>query len=290
MPTVKKLLFVDANIWLDFYRTRTDAGMSLLARLDSMSDRIIVTYQLEMEVKKNRQSAMIEGVQELKPLQNVSRPALFSDAAAVRSLKSNIDKADASIKKLKTRLMKALENPALYDPVYKVYQRVFHKTDGLVLARDNPIRRIIRRRAFRRFIHGCPPRKKNDTSIGDAINWEWMIECATAHTAELVIVSRDSDYGVMHDKISYINDHLRQEFSDRVSRKRKLLLYTRLSEALEHFNVEVTEAERKEEEHIALSGHAVAQASTHSTLTSSDLADLLKKFDVPDIFGAEDPR
>ncbi len=53
--------------------------------------------------------------------------------------------------------------------------------------------------------------------------------------AELVIVSRDSDYGATFDNKAYINDHLRQEFSERVSKKRSLLLYSRLSEALKHF-------------------------------------------------------
>src|ERR1700720_3909675 len=49
---------------------------------------------------------------------------------------------------------------------------------------------------FRRFLFGCPPRKKNDSSIGDAINWEWIVECANACQAEIHIVSRDTDYGI----------------------------------------------------------------------------------------------
>jgi len=60
-------------------------------------------------------------------------------------------------------------------------------------------------------------------------------------------VSRDSDYGVTVDGKSYINDHLRQEFSDRVSRKRHLLLYARVSEALKHFKVPVSAAATKAE-------------------------------------------
>lgn len=54
-----------------------------------------------------------------------------------------------------------------------------------------------------------------------------MIHCAKEQKAELVIVSRDSDYGVMFDNKAYINDHLKQEFSERVSKKRTLLLCTR---------------------------------------------------------------
>jgi hypothetical protein len=84
----------------------------------------------------------------------------------------------------------------------------------------------------------------DDTSMGDGFNWEWMIHCAIEKQAELVIVSRDADYGVILEKEAYINDHLRQEFQERVSKKRKIVLYTRLSEALKrHFKVHVTEKE-----------------------------------------------
>ena len=50
---------------------------------------------------------------------------------------------------------------------------------------------------------------------------------------ELVIVSRDSDYGIVYGEKNYVNDDLRQEFSERVSQKRKLLLYQKLSDAFE---------------------------------------------------------
>jgi predicted nucleic acid-binding protein len=52
MAGIPKLLFIDANILLDFYRARTDAALSLLKHLETISHKIIVTYQLEMEFKK----------------------------------------------------------------------------------------------------------------------------------------------------------------------------------------------------------------------------------------------
>lgn len=248
MSTIQQLLFVDANIWLDFYRARTEAGLSLLKHLEAVSEKIILSYQLEMEFKKNRQTAIFEGMQELKPPQNIARPGLFSDAKAARAMQKGLKQAETRVKSLKARYARALENPAVHDPVYKICQRIFHKEDDLVLKRENKLRYTIRRKAFRRFILGCPPRKRNDTSIGDAFNWEWMIHCAVAKKAELVIVSRDSDYGVTYENKSYINDHLKQEFSERVSRKREILLYGKLSEALKHFAVPVTVDEEKEEE------------------------------------------
>lgn len=247
---IKKLLFVDTNIWLDFYRARTEAGLSLLRHLEKVSDSVIVHYNLEMEYKKNRQSAILEGMQELKPPPQAPRLGLFSDAKTARAIQANIKQAADRVKQLKSKLKKAFEDPAGCDPIYQACQRVFHSESPLILTRENPFRHTIRRRAFRRFLHGCPPRKKNDTSIGDALNWEWMIECALRNQAELVIVSRDADYGLVFEDKAYINDHLRQEFSERVSRRRKLLLYTKLSEALNHFKIPVTVEEEAEERQI----------------------------------------
>jgi hypothetical protein len=273
---IKKLLFVDTNIWLDFYRARTEAGLSLLNHLEKVSDRLIVHYNLEMEYKRNRQSAILEGMQELKAPSPISRPGLFSDAKAAKAMQENMKAATERVKALKAKLKKVLEDPAAHDPVYQACQRMFHANSPLIMTREDSFRAVIRRRAFRRFLHGCPPRKRNDTSIGDALNWEWMLECALRNQAELVIVSRDSDYGILFEDKAYVNDHLRQEFSERVSRKRKLLLYTKLSEALKHFAIPVTREEEEEEEEIIQSA---PDASTSGQLIS--LRDLAKLLDEP---------
>ncbi len=253
LMAIRKLLFVDTNILLDFYRARTEASLGLLRHLDQVASDVLVTFQLEMEFKKNRHAAMLEGMGELKSPSQMMRPGLFSDAKAVKAIQKSQKDAESRINKLKARIIRALKDPSQHDPVYQVCQRVFHKEDELVLTREDVRRHVIRRKAFRRFLLGCPPRKRGDTSIGDAMNWEWMLHCAKEQNAELVIVSRDSDYGAIVDGSAYINDHLKQEFTERVSKKRKILLYHRLSDALKHFKVEVSDAEVKEEAAIVTS-------------------------------------
>ncbi|MBB3192639.1 PIN domain-containing protein [Roseateles terrae] len=245
---IQKLLFVDTNIWLDFYRARNEALIGLLDKVQGIKTKVIVTHQLETEFKKNRQVVILESVNVLKEHipRSVPSVGVLSQAKQFQLLGNDIKEARKRIARLQDRLIAMLESPSQKDPVYKAAHRIFHRTDDLVLTRDDKdkeLRREIRERAERRFMHGCPPRKKNDTSYGDSINWEWMIECAIKNNAELVIVSRDSDYGASYGKKSYINDHLRHEFSNRVSQKRDLLLYTKLSEALKHFKVTVTQAQ-----------------------------------------------
>ena len=280
---IQKLIFVDTNIWLDFYRARNETGLALLKHLESVSDKLIVSYQLESEFKKNRQIAILEGLQDLKAPGQISRPGIFSDARASEILSRSMKAADKQVRALKSRLIKALDDPTKYDPVYQACQRLFHKADPLVLTREDKVRHEIRRRAFRRFLHGCPPRKKNDTSIGDAINWEWMIHCAKLQNAELVIVTRDSDYGISHEGKSYINDHLRQEFSERVSKKRKLLLYGRLSDALRHFAVPVTPKEEIAETEIVEAQPLVQQevetkGAPPAPITGAEIIQMLQEF------------
>jgi len=269
MPNIIKLLFVDTNILLDFYRSRSETGLDLLEHLEQVSEFLISTFQLEMEFKKNRQRAMLEGLSELKPPSGISRPGLFSDAKAVQTMRTSQKRAAASVNRLRARYARALGKPTTHDPIYRACQRLFHKNDPLVLTHDDPKGRTIWRKALRRFLLGCPPRKPNDTSIGDAFNWEWMIDCATSFHGELVIVSRDSDYGAISNNQSYLNDHLRQEFSERVSKKRKILLYHKLSDALRHFNIAVTDSEEREEDAIVERHRTLPRAQVASDLLAS---------------------
>jgi hypothetical protein len=249
-------------------------GLQLLNHAEAVADRIVVNFQLEAEFKKNRQAAILDGMQELKSPQEVSRLGIFSDAKATRVMQRSMKEVEKRAKTLKSRLGRALANPAVHDPVYKVCQRIFHKEDDLNLTRGNVLRHTIRRKALRRFFQGYPPRKKNDTSIGDAFNWEWMVHCATQRKAGLVIVTRDFDYGLALEGKSYINDHLRQEFSERVSRKRKLLLYSRLSDALKLFQVAVSPQEEEVETELVSS--SLAQR-VGTSLSAPEVAGLFQK-------------
>ena len=132
MARVKKLLFVDTNIWLDPYRSRTEAGLLLLEHLEKIANKIIVTSQLEMEFKKNRRNAMVEGLQDLKLGQSLAQPGVFSNTKEVKAIRSSQKMAESRVKKLKVRYMKALAEPAVHDPVYKICQRIFHKTDAAI--------------------------------------------------------------------------------------------------------------------------------------------------------------
>jgi hypothetical protein len=244
------LLFVDTNIWLDFYRQRqSDVALELLAKLESVNEHIVVTHVLDMEYRKNRHLAIAEGLKALAVPAPLATHGIFSQAKAAKAIDKNLKEAAKHIGTLRKRLVKALKDPIHHDKVYQTCQRIFHRESDLVLCleSDRRLRASIRERALRRFYLGCPPRKADDTSLGDALNWEWMVHCAEQRNCDLVILTRDSDYGMKIEKQLYVNDQLSQEFKDRVSQQKKVHLYDSSVQALKHFDVKVSQAAESEE-------------------------------------------
>jgi len=243
----RQIVFIDTNIYLDFYRARNEVGLKLLNHVSTVREDIISTYQVEMEFEKNRQSVILESSSAMKSPETISQPAFLAEAASVIALKKNVEDVKQRVKVLRARLKTILTNPTSQDPVYKLVHQIFSEDKQCSLTREKKVRDKIRRLALKRFALGYPPRKRSDTSIGDAVNWEWVVACAVATGADVIIVSRDSDYGVTVDDESFLNDWLRREFKNRVSRRRQIRLTHKLSQALKWLSVKVTKAEVAEE-------------------------------------------
>jgi len=240
---IDALLFIDTNILLDFYRDRkSDTSMKFLKQIEHCKDRLILGSQLEMEYKKNRQVVILETLGKFKSpdWNKLSPPALISELQASKIIKKCQKVIDTQQKKVTEKIQKILKNPGDNDDVYKVLQRVFKHSSSFNLNRDSKRRFAIRRLARKRFLLGYPPRKNDDASYGDAINWEWIVQCSIDSGKDIVIVTRDSDYGATYKDDSYLNDWLQQEFKQRVSRKRKIKLTAKLSEGLKIVHANVT--------------------------------------------------
>ncbi len=247
------LLFIDTNIYLDFYRFRgSGTSLSMLKHFDGNLDRIITTTEVEMEYKKNRQNVILLSLNSIKPadIGNIVVPDFLKESQLNISIIKTRNQLTRKINKLRDRISKLLENPTYYDPVYKVLQRLFKAREQchLYRTRDRKLRDEIRSLAQKRFTLGYPPKKDRDLSINDAINWEWIIHCAQNCSSDIVIVSRDSDYGIVSNKDTILNDWLRQEFKERVSRKRSIILTNRLAEGFKRASVQVTKQEEEEEQ------------------------------------------
>lgn len=247
------LLFVDTNVLLDFYRIRkTDISTKYLRQLEVCKDRLIIGSQVEMEYKKNRQRVIVESLNNFTSPDwgKLTAPALVADLQAAKMVEKKRKELVAQQMKVNEKIQSVLSDPTHHDPVYQTLQRLFKNESKFNLSRSNKERFSIRNLARKRFVLGYPPRKQSDTSIGDAVNWEWIIKCSIDSKRHVVIVTRDSDYGAIYNRKSYLNDWLKQEFSERVSKKRKIILTDRLSTGLKIVHAAVTKEMEDEEEKI----------------------------------------
>jgi hypothetical protein len=246
----KPLLFVDTNILLDFYRAGGGAGLTLLQHLWSVSDVLVITDQIEAEFLNNRRTVIASTLDKFPSITRFI-PAYLADSKTAAKLERSISEVEKRVSSLEERLARISKDPATHDPVLRVVRRVFSKETPLSLkhATDDKKAEIFRA-ALQRFQRGFPPRKKQDNSIGDAINWEWLLYCAKARLSDVLLVSRDGDFGVSLEKTHYLNDWLCQEFKDRVSSRRNAQLIPSLAQALKQLAIKVTPAEEKEEQSI----------------------------------------
>lgn len=262
------LIFVDTNILLDFYRVRSGGvGLELLDLIERHKDILITGSQVEMEYKKNRQRVILEALnaQKVPDWSGLSSPSFMAKAQPAMQIAKSKKTIMIQQGKLKQRIASVLDAPSRNDPVFKTLQRVFKNPSPYNLTRDKKVRFSIRNLAKKRFILGYPPRKQNDTSIGDAVNWEWIVHCAKESGKDIIIVTRDTDYGVTYDGQFFLNDWLKLEFQERISRKRKVILTDRLAQAFKQVAIPVSPAAEKEERDLLAEMNVLAPFQSDST-------------------------
>lgn len=272
-PKYDALIFIDTNIFLDFYRIRkSEVSMKYLEEIEKHVDLIITTSQVEMEFKRNRQNVILESIVEVNKINNINIaiPAILSDLEAVDSIESSKREVAKKQEGLREKMENILKEPFLNDPVYKSLETLFSNSSQFNLNRENEKRFDVRDLAKKRFLLSYPPRKKSDNSIGDAINWEWIIKCAEETNKDIIIVTRDSDFGCNYKKKMYLNDWLKQEFKERTNQDRDIILTDRLSQAFQLVNIPVTEDMINEE-------YNIINSEFYKSIYNIDINDSIKR-------------
>ncbi|MDD5596847.1 MAG: PIN domain-containing protein [Victivallaceae bacterium] len=103
------LLFVDTNIFLDFYRTREGKlNLELLEKLQVHQDRLIMTPQVEMEYKKNRQNVILLDFLKLfsKPPQLSIIPPIVGNTQIDKAITSTQVKNKSAYNRVKEKVKK----------------------------------------------------------------------------------------------------------------------------------------------------------------------------------------
>ncbi|NMY76995.1 PIN domain-containing protein, partial [Pseudomonas sp. WS 5071] len=179
-------LFVDTNIYLDFYRCANDR-LSLFEELKKLEDNLIISEQGYKEFQRNRTSQLLNLAAEVKRTSSIS---IFTTAVVrdmvehqeATRLQSEVNKLG---KKLKSKIDAMLEPKPGDDPVLDAYENLT-KNCTLMKTKEE----LIAKAKIRKIL-GNPPISPDRHSVGDELLWEELLEFCNEN---LIIVSKDKAF------------------------------------------------------------------------------------------------
>lgn len=183
-------LFIDTNIFLDFYRL-ADADVKQLDKLlvEVNSGRIILWLpdQIKSEFFTNRDSVLSREYSTFDKLLNKAPyPPLVREAGAFPGTKDLGDRYHTALKILIQDLKTNIVNRTL--PADKLIEELFTQATPIQITDE------LHDKAKRRIELGRPPRKDRDKSdsMRDGISWESLL--ASKIQGKMHFITRDDDY------------------------------------------------------------------------------------------------
>ena len=232
MSTTENLLFIDANKYLDLYRTNT--GKALLGPLSDLAGHIFVTQQVVNEVQRNKVRVAIEFINsKFKDLQlqmfNVPDHLTGVNPDEGKALRKQMIDIAKQIKELN----KSLESFAngIVDQIVNEKDEVFQALVPIFATATLYSSEELQRARSRREL-GNPPGKKTDT-LGDQLSWEPVLTCMKGKK-RLWIISRDEDYGSFYGDKGFLNRFLYNEVRQ-LDSDAEVFFFNETSKGIEHF-------------------------------------------------------
>ena len=214
-------VFIDTNVYLSFFGVDPNLPALLefkkLLKDKNSKVELIVTQQLFDEYERNVGSIMDMSRQQLA--KEAFDLKLVAPEYLEKEFKNDINKIIEKAKLLKEKKLEKLEKSFL--ETEKVISEIFS------LGINIPLTDEIILKAKERCDRGNPPRKiktspENNTSYGDAINWESILSSVNDN---LIIISNDPDYAELFKKQKIINRFLKKEWN---KKGKTIHLYTQL--------------------------------------------------------------
>lgn len=213
-------IFIDTNIFLDFYRSNNDT-LKLLDIIDEYFDSIILTEQVIIEFARSRE-AVIRDVKKSflseSSLQQFSSSFLhsFPEFKSLITLKEEYNRQQKEVKEI-------IDKAIIFqgeDPVARFFNRFVNhcNSNDSILHTTHEIYN----RAYSRKMIGNPPSSNNKYTIGDEVNWETILANVRDN---LIIVGRDNAY---QDNINFLSFNFHQ-----ITGKQIVTLTGKISDALQ---------------------------------------------------------
>lgn len=239
MSAKDALLFIDANKYLDLYRT--DKGKNLLAPLTEQADYIFITQQVVDEVYRNKVSVaadFLKAKSQGMKLYGLNVPDHLSGSAdgknkeildKMKDISSEVSSVNSEIDAHTNEIMVQISQSK--DEVSIALESIF---SNKIAATTEELKRARKRKEI-----GNPPGKKSNP-LGDEISWEQILSNFKGKK-RLWIISRDGDYGTRFGGDLFLNGFLKFELTQ-VSDEPEVYIFEDLVEGLKHF-VETTNVE-----------------------------------------------
>lgn len=181
-------LFIDANIFLDFYHLSggdIDELKKLVVLIEEGDILLFSSKQLQEEVRRNRDTKIFDALKEFQKASfKVSFPAFCKHYPEYAEIQEALKLANSKHSELLTKSTSDIKSENLNADT--LISDLFSKSQ------DIPVSNTIFNNAVTRFRLGNPPGKKKVT-MGDEVNWECLIE-GVPNNEELHFVSGDGDY------------------------------------------------------------------------------------------------
>ena len=268
-------IFIDTNVYLDFYEL-SDDDLTQLKQLETLLTAkpatLLVSQQVRDEFVRNRDSQIKDSLTFLKNKKiDGSFPRLCTEYSEYDEIKSTIKVFEEK----KNVLIENISNDAaqLNLEADKLIKGLFEFGERL------PVTNEIMQQARMRHEKGNPPGKNK--TIGDEINWECILkyysnlQADTTDTTEidLFIISGDGDFASTLDKTS-LNHFLTNEWNQKIPNG-KISFFPKLRAFFEAQFPEIKLSPSSLDRHLAV----VNFVNSWSFRRTHQLIDKLKQFD-----------
>lgn len=224
-------IFVDSNIFMDFYQSAHDR-LKVFEDLVGLAHLVVLTEQSIDEFLRNR-SRIIQATKRQFEESLRQPPFMTSMIKEVPEFRAVVDSRKQLLKAKNVvigRLEDLLRDPD-HDPLFCCFQKLIVDKNSLLIPHSASALEL----AQKRKLLGNPPASDKKKTIGDEYHWELLLEELEEN---LVIVTRDASF---HENFAYLAADFNNE-------KRRLLKVTgKVSEAVELLG-EATPKEIKAEE------------------------------------------
>lgn len=254
-----KYLFIDTNVLLNFFRLSSDALEELeklVAAIKKAEIALILNKQSWDEFWRRREEVIAESIKSFSeaPVPN-KFPIILQQYDEFSELTDALKAAQKAKEKLVNNLKKDVADQSTQAD--KLIDDIFSNSDIL------PLSDAILTASRLRIERGNPPGKKN--SIGDAIHWEFMLNCVP-EGEDLFLVTNDSDFISAVDK-DQISQFLKAEWE--ALKKSQVHRYKTLSSFFSSQYSEIKLAEDFEKVgYISQLVNSNSFATTHSAIAS----------------------